>query len=1219
MVYTTDTLNILVTVILDDGPKNTPLEAPNGTSGEMSTSEWIETRKRKMQQDQPSQQVRGFDPRLIFGNPPSFRVGEGELIIGGDCRQVLGRMVACFLAFRNSEGRMCFNGVTVIAPPRMVWDLSDEAIHTMLIAGMEDMQGSPLPAEVANCFLARIKVHRCLRLDTSEVVTAIAAAGEGRVILVPDSSKYRDPRLKQEWKLGRSGALLPEDIWVPHTASMAAACLAAAKSRGSVVIFSAPEEALVSHKNIQLLNEVEELYPVILGYEGEPDTRELLSSMAPRWLALASAGHAHEAFHELEKADFSYTVKRQVALQVAARAGDRNKTLALLHEYLEELDQLPGDAAARMGRLAYTFGDTEAALRFLAAGLDNLSEQMWLEVVLNTLTSLGAPDLTQRSWNRLQALFPHSSILEENRDSRLLQACEAWALPTQMLPSRAGFEDFHHYVADALYQTADVDHEVLMEHVRLCWADRVQLAALCVARHALRCQNLTGAINFAVTASNDARYEPQAVRVLLGALRRMFLLEIHPRDGMEAYKKPLSFILRYLARHPDEARLRTELGSALAVEAAGSVGLPVLASFALDVTALGTQLQETPPPAAEPADEDRLRAFFTRTIKWMAEQRVIEPGVSRLPTEMVGDDPGGLIAALEVIMRHSAQNQDTPEDLQLLERCAYMVCLLSPYVVDGSADLDALRLLGVTCWQRGQPQRARDIAEQLLSVAGESDLRQRVAWGYYADIYQRTRSPIDALIGLTCAALTNARLSAGDLFQEAYTFVRVARDLHLYDIARTILRTCRRLYAIHGLGTFGLQRLDGIEIALDVAQSRDLDEPGLLALAERARAHCERVMQGTDDLLPSAAHFLQIAGTLERTGLGLPPQAVALRVVLNERFGSETAGFLKAISAPFPSIEEVVWLHNRLDAAQNSEDTATDQLSVVIAAQRLLLPRSPEISAHQAVVAVELLSDRAIELGGPARRLDAMWPAEFISSLSEGGLGVLMLATDSDGELVAVLAEQGELRLIRPEAKERTFEGRLNAWSDKYPYRYGLIEREEGNAEFYASMQQFDMLMPNTDRVLVVAQPALQQLAFNLILADGEFAGESKAIGLTPSLTWFDSARRRPSTTATKRLAWISCLPQSEAYGTLDMLFARLEPVFDKHGFKTDTSGTIPNDLGGASLAVVTAHGQLTSEQRYIHSIADEQKLTESPLALARALAGIELVILFICSGGRVD
>lgn len=1121
-----------------------------------------------MQQEQPRPRLRGFDPSPIFKSASGFREGEGELIVGGDCRQVLGRMAACFLAFRNSEGRMCFSGVTVIAPPRLVWDFSDEAIHAMLVAGMEDMQGSPIPAGVVSRFLARVTVHRCQRLDMSEVVAVLEAAGERRIVLVPESSKYRDPQLKQEWALGRSRTLLPEDTWVPHTVRLAAACLAAAKPRGSVVVFSVTEEALVRQSNIQLLNDVEQLYPVILGYEGEPDTKELHSKMVPRWVALAVGGRSRQAFDELEQAALGDRVKRQVALQVAARAGDRDKTLALLHEYLAELDQLPGDAAAHMGRMAYTFGDNEAARKFFAVGLDELSDQMWLEVVLTTSTSMGTTDLVQRCWNRLQALFPHSSILEENREFRLLQTCEAAAVPAQTPPSRAGFEDFHAYVADALYQKADVDYMALIEQVRLRWADQMELAAICVALNALGRQNLASAIDFAVAATDDARYEPQAVRVLLGTLRRMFLLEVRPTDDMDAYKVPLLYILRYLASHPDEARLRAELGSALAVEAAGSVGLPVLASFALDVTAQGARLQKTPLPAAEPADEEQLKMFFARAIEWMSQQPIVELGVTRLPEEMVGDDAGGLIAALEVIMRHAARNNDTNEDLKMLEKCVYMVCLLHLYAPEGSVDLDALRLLGAKYCLHGQPQRARDIAEQMLSLAGESRLRQRIAWGNHADIYQRTHSPVDALIGLTCAAFTKVQLSASDLFQEAYTLVRVTRDLHLYDIARAILPACRRLYEIQGLGELGLQRLDGIEITLDVAQSRDLDEPDLLELLERARVHCESVMRGRDELFPAAAQFLQIAGSLERVCRELPSEAVALRASLNERLGPETAAFFKAISAAFPSAEEVVWLHNRLGAALNSEDTAADQLSVIVAAHRLLLPRMPEISALQAAVAVELLSDRAVELVDPARPLEASWPAKFILNLSQTGLGVLMLATDSNGELVAVLAEQGHLRLVRPNAKERTFEGRLNAWSVKYPYRYGLIDREDGNGEFYASMQEIDLPMPNTGKVLIVAQPALQQLAFNLLLVKGDFAGESKAIGLAPSLTWFENARQRTSSTANKRLAWISCSPQSEAYGTLDMLFARLKPVLDQYGFRM----RIPEQLGHAF------HGKLDSD-----------------------------------------
>lgn len=749
------------------------------------------------------------------------------------------------------------------------------------------------------------------------------------------------------------------------------------------------------------------------------------------------------------------------------------------------------------------------------------------------------------------------------------------------------------------------------------WVDEVPLAVISIALHALGRKDLPAAIDFAAKAA-EGEYEAQAVRILLGALQKMFLLEVRPHEGMDVYKVPLLFIMRYLARHPSEAKLRARLVSALSVESAGAVGLPVLASFAMDVAALGALLKDAP-HMPEPASDDELKAFIVRAYKWTSGEAVIEPGVTQLPADIVNGHGARLIAALERLMRYGARFQDAPEDLKALQDWAYMLCLLHPYAPEFSADLDALRLLAAKLSLHGQPQRARDVAEQMLILAGDSVERQRIAWGNYADIYQRTRSPVDALIGVTCAALTNARLGAADLYQEAYSLLRVTRDLHLYDFARSILPSCKKLSEIQGVGEMGQQRLAGLEIALDVAQLSEQDDAGRMALLERARTHCEAVMQDGDELFPSASQFLQVAGALERDGRELPPAATALRAELNQRLGAETAAFLRAVSAAYPSAEEVVWLHNRLGAALNSEDTAGDQLSVVVAAHRLLLQREPEISPEQATVAVELLSDRALELEPNVQPLAVSWPSECIADLSKSGLGILMLATDSNGEVVAAVAENGQVRVVRPSVKDRTFETRLNAWSVTYPYRYGFIEREEGNGEFYASMDELTLPMPNTAQVLVIAQPVLQQIPYNVVLADGQLAGESKAIGLAPSLTWFDITRKRKRVESNKRHAWISCSPESQAYGALDMLFARLGPVFDQYGFTTNTSGRIPDDVRGASMAIATAHGQLTSEKRYIHSIADEQELTESPLVLARALAGVELVILFVCSGGRVD
>lgn len=1171
-----------------------------------------------MHNEQNRQQLAGFDPRSIFENSPRYSEGEGEFIIGGDFREVLGRMAACFLRFHTHEGQRCFHGILVIAPPQMVWDYSDEIINSMLLKGLEDVNGKPLSAESATRFLQLVTVHRCQQLDIDEVVSAIATSADKQIILIAESSKYRDAALRQDWALGRSGTLLPEEVWVPHASRLAAACLVAAKPLGSVVVFSAIELAPVKDESIQQLNDVELLFPIILGGEDEPDVSELCSKQAPRWFALAAGGLVQQAFEELENAGVEEAVRTQIAMQLWARAGNSEKVREILRRRLVDHEKLSAEDLARLGRMAHMHGDPEAARQFLATAVDDLTEQMWLEVALVTLTSLGENSLVERSWERLQTLFPKSLTLQENRAYRLMVMCDANLSDDQVPPSRAGFKDLHNYVADALRPGTNVNYVDINEQVLLNWSTEASFAAICIALHALRQQDLSSALHFAILAAEDTIYESHAVRVLLGTLRRMLLLEVRPAEGMESYKTALRSILQYLGRHPEESSIRDGLSSALSVEMAGGIGLPMLASFAFDVSELGTHLDNAPsnPNAASP---EEFMQFFAQCLDWMGQQTVIELGVTRLPAEIFGNDAGRFIVPLAHIMQEGVRNHEAPDDLEFLEKCAYILGLLHPHAPEYSADLEGLRLFAARLSLSGQPQRARNTAEEMLFQARDSLKRQRLAWGNYADIYQRTRSPVDALIGLTCAALTDARLSPGDLFKEAYTLLRVTRDLHLYDIARRMLPACKRLYELQGVGEMGQERLIGIEIALDTAQASDLDEQGLLALLERARAHCESVMQGRDELISPAAQFLQIAGAVERAGLVTPPGAVALRHALSQRLGADTAAFLKTISTAFPSAEEVVWLHNRIEGASSSEDTPADHMAVVVAAHRLLLPQTPKISEEDAAVAVELLSDQAVGLSEPANPLEKGWPARFIRDLSANGLGVLMLATDAEGELVAILAEHGQIRVLRPEVKENSFEARLRKWAARYPYRYGLIERDDGNEEFYLSMRDFELPMPDTDKVLVVAQPSLQQLAYNLVLVEAQFAGASKAVGLTPSLTWFDNSRRREAATLNKRHAWISCSLQSEAYGTIDMIFARLEPLLNQHGFITDTSGRIPGDLHGANIAVVTAHGQLTSEHRYIHSIADEQELTESPLALARGLAGVELVILFVCSGGRVD
>lgn len=809
-------------------------------------------------------------------------------------------------------------------------------------------------------------------------------------------------------------------------------------------------------------------------------------------------------------------------------------------------------------------------------------------------------------------------MLAANLEDRLLLWSVLASEGASLLPSRAGFEDFHTFVANALHGHASVDYALVLAAVHQRWPEHVRLTALCCAWHALNVHDDAPSINLALVAADADEYEPQAIRILLAALRRRLLLETGSADDWAQYLIPLRFILTYLSVHPEESSLRASLVNAMSIESAGLNGVRLLALLTIDVLRERSPMLDIPPKRVA-ASEEEFEAFLDPAIAWMRQQPAIELGSMRFPTELMHSNPSGLIAMASLFVRAAARQPPTSEHLLSLEQGAYMVCLMQAYQPEGADDLEALRLAGAMNWLLGRPQRSRDLAEQILALAGTRDSRKRIAWANYADLFHRTQGPIDALVGLCCAGLNGAPMTPADLYQESYTLLRITRDLHQFDIAKSILPRCRELCEMQDLGRRGQDRLDGIELTLDVFQAPNLDAAGLLALVERTRVNCERTLESGDESHASASQFLQMAGAAERAGLQITPEATALREKLLRELGPELAPMLKVLSDAAPKPSEVLWLHNRIGAARHSEDTAADQTAVVVAAHRLLQAQEQEISAADAAVAIEILSDKSIEIPAAFQPLTEGWPAQAMAEYSQQGLAVVMLAFDSSDELCAVIADEGEFVVFRPEVEESEFRQRFDRWTSTYPLRYGLIDREEGTGEFYESMQSLNIPLPNADRVLVVAQPRLQQIPFNLVLVNGDLAGLSKAIGQAPSLTWLQSARNRPPKASSRRHAWISCAPDSAAYTTLDMIFARLAPVFEAHGISVDTTGRIPSDLHDSRLAIVSAHGQLSVENRFLHRITDEEELAESPRALARALADVDLVILFVCSGGRVD
>lgn len=1164
--------------------------------------------------------IRGFDPYDLYKNNPGFKIGDADLIVGGSTDQVISRTALFWLqAIFSRENTAPFTNITIVAPPILVWNRSDRDILQMIFNAVEEYRGTPTNLNEQENISSRISIVRCQGLSITDVTEAINGIESKQLLLFPKADKYKDSTIESNTILGRSSMLMSEDQWVPHLASLTRHCIEIAKLKESLMVFEVTESPPVKESNHKLLVDIEQLYPAFMLNEVEKDPNELILNNGHKWVAMAATERAEEAFAEINATTLDQSLKSQLIIQIANRSKNYELTERVIKEELAKGSKFPPEMAARFGCIAQRLGDTKSAELLLSPSIDHLSDQDLLESVLGACTVLNIPELVERTFKRLELLFPRSEFLRANCEQRLIHSCQRLDLSDQNPPSNVGFNESQIYLAEKLNSQIQDSYESLLKTVEEEWPENLELSVICCAIHAHANGNQASALSLAMLSANSEQYEYQAVNIILSTIRRMMLLEEVPKNEVEVYKLPLQFVIRYLANHPADARTRVLLTNLLAVDSCGSIGLPLIASLTLDIAQMGASIAPVVSNESLEVSEQTFMEFFGQSLAWLASQPIVEIGVTRLPAELVRENPKGLINYIKKLINYGINQKESHIDLHFLEQCAHLLCFLTPHVLNDTSDIEVLRILANRFWFDGQAQKARDYAEQMLELARNTPERQREAWASYADVYHRTRSLIDALVGVSCAFACNSQVTHYGLWQETYTLLRIARDINLNKIAMALVKPCRALLELNGMAKNGARRMDTIELGLRLSDINHRDIPAVSVLIIDLTNHCLELIKENDELLPATILLAQSIGLLERSGSKAEPRTRETLNTLLNNMSPRTIEYIRALSAAIPSVEDVININSRLDKARNSQDATGDLVGVFISARRLLQGCISLKNPEEAVVAAELLTEKALELPTGALELNKFWPAEFVKKLSTEGLAILMLSLNEKGDLITVIAENGTLEINSLEDQEKNFYQELQKWSANYPYDYGLIDREEGNNEFYLSMRQFEIPIPLSQKILVIAEPELQQIPLNLVIRGEEFAGKTHAIGYAPSLTWFEAARKNQVNHDGRRLAWVSASTIPENMGTLEMILERLRPTLDQHGFHTETCRQIPKNFIGAQMAVITAHGGLTTDRKFIHKISDEEALIESPITLARSLAQIELVILFVCSGGRID
>lgn len=1186
----------------------------------------------------------GFDPAVLFGK--GFNLGCADLIVGGSLQEVVGRVTAALLVgAKDKEGRPVFRGATILLPPAEATTVTEEAVFSALLMATKELRGSPVDDDEGKILRRIVRVLHAPSLLVADFLRTVEEQGQRRLIAVTEASRFRDPTVDLPVAFGATATRLPEDRWAPQVTSLCRQLVQAIRRLDSYALVHVRETPARKPANTQRLQSVDDCYVLELTYDG--DKEEVLAARSEAWTSMVVQGRLEEVLAELDGMDLSEGTKLHMLVQLVNRTGRKGDTLDLLRKLQPHLPALPAEVAIQVAQFAAYAGDEDLAQELLPEGPDGIGDHMWLEEGLEVATQLEDNDRIAKFDARLEALVPGSERLQENRDRRLLMNCQEAKSGEQHFTT-SGFTVRHLELQKRLSEFQP-DYDAAIDVAQGWGQDWLELSVVCCAMHARSVGRFREAAVAASAITTSERYGRQATQVLLYSMRSMMLRELVPKEEHDYYRALFKSAFEFLARYPTDDGIRSNLTSLLSVESCGDQGVPLIALTMLDLAERGVAL---PPPEAMPAEtkadlpDEEVRTSIANAIHWMGETGGGEPGVTVIPRELIVASPDDVVNALGQLAQRASGQQGEDADLAFMERLVFIACAVCPYATrERDDDIRLMRLLASQSATAGQFQRARDLAEQILLMGQTSPLRQRLAWAALADVYHRCRNHVVALVGMACALTADVAVPKADLWQEVYVIHRILRDLGLFDLSRQFLPAMKRLLGDLGFDPDTDSRIVAADLGLQLMQAHKASLDGLQELLAKIAAASESALGDRNRLFPLAVLLGQAAAKVEAAG-GVVPQATqAILATALQQVGNKVTSTIKTVSAEKPAADDVLAMFNEVERAAFASDVARDYAYIGLAARRLLdAGRQGVAVASESAFAVELLSDQTVKLPSDAPVMTVDWATKYAFGLNDSGYDVVFMALDDKGELSVTHVADREVRTIDQPRHDQPFRRRFDAWLLEFPRQYGKVDIREGNNIFFLTMERLDVRLPRAERLIVVAEPVLQQLTANLVVMqpdDGGFgylAGTQSSIGAVPSLTWLAAARAAQRFGKSGYKAWISAQLESELEDsqepgdrngiealepdraqTLDVTLRRLSGSFEEFGFVVDTGRRLPRDMKDAAVAVVTAHGGLSSDGRYLHSIRDDEELVEAPSALASAVAGAELVILFVCSGGRID
>ncbi|MCC6558687.1 MAG: CHAT domain-containing protein [Polyangiaceae bacterium] len=822
------------------------------------------------------------------------------------------------------------------------------------------------------------------------------------------------------------------------------------------------------------------------------------------------------------------------------------------------------------------------------------------------------------------------------------------------------------------------------------------------AMHALNAGEIDTSIRLLLADRAWDEIEAREVaRVIVNAVRVWAISTPSGQDPAEVRQKherafetifrALSSVLLYLAEHPDDVDLRTDLTTALALESMGSLGLGILVHLLKNAEPTKfREIAEREPEPGEAATREQYMEFFSKYFEsWDGRPLVGAPEPIRFELQDERLESMRQMAVTWAQLLASTVGTD-PTDKPLLFMHLRIALDLTQHLGMDDSVFEILRVIAAARANAGVFQDARDLAENALLMFGErrSDEQKRAAWLVFADAYARCGNLSEAILGWLCAAQhQDVELTPSRMGQDVLLHVRLLRDVRLLPDALAQLQRAREILQRSSLDPAMRHRLEHLEATILAARRSSRDEADveggkeedLDRLADLALRPLASALDNGDDPYPPATFVAQVIALHEKNGRPVPD---TLRASLDRALDAvppDQSARLQLLASAAPGVDDLLTLCRTLESTRFSGDLDMDLRYVRLVARRALDNLVRGADAGGTLLAIEVLAIHGVKLGGAegtaearrrervledlrastaARMLDATNEreraalarllvqihgadgpkesttitrlvddpkilAQFVETLGHAGIDIHALSLNSRDRLIRVSSRAGNL--LAPVEEDPTIfdKAKLDEWRKEHPFCYCA---PDGRNDIRGTLSYLEESLAGIGTTaestggasLYVVGHDLVDLPVNLIRVGGELAGRLGPVASVPSLTWLHATWHEPRALTGRRTAWF--LPPSETQLSLIVLRDNLGEDLVRQGFDVVTDVDLPPAHRGGDLAIVGAHGSIWFDKRIFRAVSDDEKLIlYSTTEFAARLSGTAVVVLLVCSGGRLD